>query len=344
MRAKTPKIIVLAAISLCLPSAWCRPHKPAIKATHTSASAHHAPPSHRHEVVPSSHHDTSSAHHRVGRHPVEAPVHERKSKKSKQKPRELPDPPAISRVHGHHKSSPDAEPRRVSKVVAQQPIPERETAPAEPEIHVTHNRKHHLSSATQPGTVSQNIDYEELSGSSQTVADNPDVSIKPLPPVTTAKTLPTKPLTRLKIEPEMKPVLVTMAYDKRGRVIMPPALRGSHEILIRQNQVADSDGLSRIQDDSDLNEMRQNRSLVPIPSMAGMQTDMRLPANRRYCRPWTADFLTALAQAHYARFHTPLQVNSAVRTVEFQQKLLRTNGNAAPAEGETASPHLTDRP
>ena len=37
----------------------------------------------------------------------------------------------------------------------------------------------------------------------------------------------------------------------------------------------------------------------------------------------------------------PLQVNSAVRTVEFQQRLLRTNGNAAPAEGETASPHLT---
>jgi hypothetical protein len=41
------------------------------------------------------------------------------------------------------------------------------------------------------------------------------------------------------------------------------------------------------------------------------------------------------------RFHTPLQINSAVRTVEFQQRLLRTNGNAAPAEGDTASPHLT---
>ena len=36
-----------------------------------------------------------------------------------------------------------------------------------------------------------------------------------------------------------------------------------------------------------------------------------------------------------------MQVNSAVRTVEFQIRLQRTNGNAAPAEGETASPHLT---
>jgi hypothetical protein len=48
-----------------------------------------------------------------------------------------------------------------------------------------------------------------------------------------------------------------------------------------------------------------------------------------------------MARAYYTRFHTPLQVNSAVRTVEFQQQLLRTNGNAAPADGDTASPHLT---
>ncbi len=73
----------------------------------------------------------------------------------------------------------------------------------------------------------------------------------------------------------------------------------------------------------------------------GLQVDDRLPVNRRYCRPWTAQFLATLARAHYARFHTPLQVNSAVRTVEFQQHLMHINGNAAPAEGDTASPHLT---
>jgi hypothetical protein len=48
-----------------------------------------------------------------------------------------------------------------------------------------------------------------------------------------------------------------------------------------------------------------------------------------------------LARYYYASFHTALQVNSAVRTVEFQERLLRTNGNAAPAGGDTASPHLT---
>jgi hypothetical protein len=34
-------------------------------------------------------------------------------------------------------------------------------------------------------------------------------------------------------------------------------------------------------------------------------------------------------------------VSSAVRTVEYQRRLMRTNGNAAPAEGDVVSPHLT---
>jgi hypothetical protein len=130
-------------------------------------------------------------------------------------------------------------------------------------------------------------------------------------------------------------------YNKRGRLIMPPPLKGSHEILLHQNEVAERDGLERVQDDADLENMRRRGMLVALPVNAGLQVDERLPFNRRYSRPWTAEFLSTLARAHYARFHTPLQINSAVRTVEFQQRLMRTNGNAAPARGETASPHLT---
>jgi hypothetical protein len=72
-----------------------------------------------------------------------------------------------------------------------------------------------------------------------------------------------------------------------------------------------------------------------------MRADSRLPANRRYCRTWTGRFLADLARVHYERFHKPLQINSAVRTVEYQRHLLHINGNAAPAEGDVASPHLT---
>lgn len=137
------------------------------------------------------------------------------------------------------------------------------------------------------------------------------------------------------------PVILPPLYNKRGRLIVPAPLKGSHEILLRQNQVADRDGLDRIRDDDDLLDMREKNLLVAIPSNGSLQVDERLPGNRRYCRPWTAQFLATMSRAYYARFHRPLQVNSAVRTVEFQQRLLHTNGNAAPAEGETASPHLT---
>lgn len=137
------------------------------------------------------------------------------------------------------------------------------------------------------------------------------------------------------------PVILPTLYNKRGRLIVPPPLKGSHEILVHQNEVADRDGLQRIQSDDDLLSMRSRGYLVAVPVSAGMQVDERLPGNRRFCRPWTAQFLATLARAHYAHFRTPLQINSAVRTVEFQQHLLHINGNAAPAEGDTASPHLT---
>lgn len=137
------------------------------------------------------------------------------------------------------------------------------------------------------------------------------------------------------------PTILPSLYDKRGRLVMPAPLKGSHEILVHQNEMADRDRLARVQDDDDLSMMRKKAMLVALPVGSAMQVDERLPSNRRYCRPWTANFLAVLARAHYARFRTALQINSAVRTVDVQQRLLRTNGNAAPSAGETASPHLT---
>jgi hypothetical protein len=150
-----------------------------------------------------------------------------------------------------------------------------------------------------------------------------------------------RPRLRSVEEEASTPVILPSLYNKRGRLIVPPPLRGSHDILVRQNQVAERDGLDRIQSDDDLLAMRNQSLLVSLPTSNALQVDERLPLNRRYCRPWVAQFLATLARAHYAHFHTPLQVNSAVRTVEFQQHLIRINGNAAPAEGDIASPHLT---
>jgi hypothetical protein len=209
--------------------------------------------------------------------------------------------------------------------------PQPEQTPTPEPIQVTHNRKQHFAAepdlpASEPPSAPPD---QPLAQGRTTSHAAPSV-------VVASSNLAEKPLRPL-LAPSIEPVL----YNKQGRLIVPPALKGSHEILIRQNEMADRDGLDRIQDDADLDRMREAHLLVPIPAVAGLQADERLSLNRRYCRPWTAQFLSVLARAHYARFHTALQVNSAVRTVEVQERLLRTNGNAAPAEGETASPHLT---
>lgn len=127
----------------------------------------------------------------------------------------------------------------------------------------------------------------------------------------------------------------------RGKFVFPAPLKGSHDSLVRQNLRSEEEGLARIQDDADLLNLRRERELVALPATPALVVDERLPANRRYCRPWSAEFLSDLSRIHYARFHRPLQVNSAVRTVDYQRHLQLVNGNAAPAEGEDASPHLT---
>lgn len=134
---------------------------------------------------------------------------------------------------------------------------------------------------------------------------------------------------------------VTRRTATVNRIRWVPPLRGSLASLLRQNQRDEAEGLVRIEDDAQLDRMETAGDIVPVPASASLRVNPDLPVNRRYCRPWTAHFLADLAASHYARFHRPLQVNSAVRTVEFQRHLLMINGNAAPAEGDIASPHLT---
>jgi len=125
------------------------------------------------------------------------------------------------------------------------------------------------------------------------------------------------------------------------RIVAMAPLRGSLESLIRQNERTNADNLERIEDDADLRARIANGQLVRVPESAAIAVNLSLPEDRRYCRPWTATFLADLARAHDAQFHRSFEVSSAVRTVEYQKHLMRTNGNAAPAEGDVASPHLT---
>lgn len=130
--------------------------------------------------------------------------------------------------------------------------------------------------------------------------------------------------------------------QRKVRSATPSPLRGSYASLERQNEKTENDNnLERIEDDDDLADRIARNMLVPVPASASLIVNGNLPENYRYCRPWTASFLTDLAHVHAAAFHRPLEVSSAVRTVEYQKRLMETNGNAAAAEGDIASPHLT---
>jgi Family of unknown function (DUF5715) len=119
-----------------------------------------------------------------------------------------------------------------------------------------------------------------------------------------------------------------------------PMFRPSHESLLIQNAEINRLDLPRIQNDTELEALKGDGSLLPIRAGETLRFDPRLDPSRRYCRPWTRDFVEDLSQAYYNRFHAQIQVNSAVRTVMVQKKLRRHNRNAAPADGDTASSHL----
>jgi len=119
-----------------------------------------------------------------------------------------------------------------------------------------------------------------------------------------------------------------------------PVFRPSRDSLLRQNAEIDRLDLPRIQNQAQLDQLIASGDLVPIIPGETLRIDPRLDPDRRYCRPWTRDFLEDLSAAYYNQFHEQIQVNSAVRTVQVQKKLRRHNRNAAPEKGETASSHL----
>lgn len=178
------------------------------------------------------------------------------------------------------------------------------------------------------------------------VAEAPAPAETPVAAPPTAQPAATDPAeasigSTIEIEHPIAPTAGTVASLHRPKMMFASPLRGSHDSLVRQNVRSEADYLERIEDDADLRNRISHGMLVAVPESAALAVNPNLPQDRRYCRPWTATFLRDLARAHEAQFNTPLMVSSAVRTVAYQKHLMRTNGNAADAEGDIVSPHLT---
>jgi Family of unknown function (DUF5715) len=124
------------------------------------------------------------------------------------------------------------------------------------------------------------------------------------------------------------------------RVAWNPMFRGSRALLVSQNERLDQLELPRLANDAELEAAIDNEDLVPLKETRSLKIASNLTDTRRYCKPWTRDFVDDFGQAFYEEFHKPIQVNSAVRTMDQQKKLRRHNRNAGPVDGDTASTHM----
>ena len=219
-----------------------------------------------------------------------------------------------------------------------------ERLPAKPSVVVTADPDRPRVPAARPEVVEGFGGEVAISGADTssrpggTRRRNHPVTASALPDLTMPSTLEDR---QAITEAAVSPAVLPEIYDRAGHLVVPAPLKGSREVLVHQNTMAASDGLGRIRDDGELDRLRSQHLLVSFPVNASLHLNEELPYNRRYARPWTVQFAADIAREFYNRFHEPLQVNSAVRTVTFQARLQRVNGNAAAIDGDTASPHLT---
>ncbi len=108
-----------------------------------------------------------------------------------------------------------------------------------------------------------------------------------------------------------------------------------------QNEKADGDNLSRMEDAAMTARWVRLELLEPVSSKTSTYYLHQVPAGNRYLRPWAKLFLSRLSRQYKARFGKPLRISSLLRSAEYQRTLQRRNGNAAAASGPKRSTHLT---
>lgn len=118
-------------------------------------------------------------------------------------------------------------------------------------------------------------------------------------------------------------------------------LRATTESQLIQNQQADQDNLSRIEDSKMLERFVRLKLLTTVPGDTQDYYLANVPSRYRYARPWTKLFIERLGSQYRDRFGTKLRVTSLIRTISLQNSLRRRNANAASPYGEKRSTHLT---
>src|ERR1035438_10174947 len=78
-----------------------------------------------------------------------------------------------------------------------------------------------------------------------------------------------------------------------------PMFPGSHDLLVEQNAELDRQQLPRMGNEYDLLQSEMSNDLVPVSETEELKVAENLTDSRRYCRPWTRDFLQDISHAFY---------------------------------------------
>ena len=119
------------------------------------------------------------------------------------------------------------------------------------------------------------------------------------------------------------------------------SLRANSDSQVIQNERANRDKLSRLEDQEMLQRFARLHLVVPVPAGARGYYVHGVPTRLHYLRPWSKLFLDRLSNQFRARFGKRLRITSLIRTADYQKSLGKRNYNAAPASGKKRSTHLT---
>ncbi len=127
------------------------------------------------------------------------------------------------------------------------------------------------------------------------------------------------------------------------------SLRGGRAAMTRQNECADADDLTRLQDLGDLERFIAQGHLVPVGGARSYylkgpgSLDPKNADAYRHARPWTKSFMDRELGTLRRKFGHKAKITSLVRTQDYQDRICKSGNRAATCGEEDweISTHLT---
>jgi hypothetical protein len=124
--------------------------------------------------------------------------------------------------------------------------------------------------------------------------------------------------------------------------VMKASLKGSRESMVRQNQMANEEDLTRLRSKNQILTFLENGYLVSLAEGFPFKVESGLPIWRQAARPWTAGLLSEVSDSLKNKFNKSLLISSCVRDFKTQKRLRRQLGKgAAKTNGPLATTHFT---